>query len=172
MSSEPEDRETQGTEHTDDIQQAEETPGVEEIQDTQGEQLLYAKVLEIGMFTGLAILFITFTLYASGILAPAVPRERISSYWTQGVHEYLEAVNHDYLHMEHPPTGWAWTTMLDKGDFLNFVGIAMLAGVTIVCYLAIVPMLLRKRDYAYLTIAVLEVLVLSLAASGILAVGH
>ena len=62
--------------------------------------------------------------------------------------------------------------MLDKGDFLNFVGIAILAGVTILCYLAIVPTLLRKKDNAYLTMAILEVLVLTLAASGILAVGH
>ncbi len=141
-------------------------------QESQSEQLLYARVLEIGMYIGLVILFITFALYASGIMAPAVPLDEISNYWSQGVHGYLETVNDGYLHMEHPPTGWAWVTMLGKGDFLNFVGIAILAGVTIICYLAIVPMLLRKRDYAYLTIAVLEALVLSLAASGILAVGH
>ena len=81
-------------------------------------------------------------------------------------------VNDDFLHMEHPPTGWAWVGMLDKGDFLNFVGIAILAGVTILCYLAIVPTLLRKKDNAYLAMALVEVLVLALAASGILAVGH
>jgi hypothetical protein len=62
--------------------------------------------------------------------------------------------------------------MLGKGDFLNFVGIAILAGVTIICYLAIVPTLLRKKDTAYLLMAIAEVLILSLAASGILAVGH
>jgi hypothetical protein len=62
--------------------------------------------------------------------------------------------------------------MLAKGDFLNFVGIAILAGVTIICYLAIVPTLLRKKDRAYLTMAIVEVLVLALAASGILSVGH
>lgn len=140
--------------------------------ETHSEQLLYAKVLAIGMYLGLLILFVTFALYVSGILAPAVPLEKISSYWNQGVHEYLEAVNHDYLHMEQPPTGWAWVTMLGKGDFLNFIGIAILAGITIVCYLAIVPGLLRKKDYAYSTMAVIEVVVLGLAASGILAVGH
>ena len=141
-------------------------------QEDQTEQLLYAKVLEIGMYIGLAILFITFALYVSGLLAPAVPLDQVSNYWNQGVHEYLEAVNHDYLHMEHLPTGWAWLTMLGKGDFLNFIGIAILAGITIICYLAIVPTLLRKKDNAYLTMAVLEVIVLTLAASGILAVGH
>jgi hypothetical protein len=141
-------------------------------QETQSEQLLYASVLEIGMYIGLAILFITFALYASGILAPAVPLDKISWYWDQGVDKYLEAVNHDYWHMEHPPTGWAWVTMVEKGDFLNFVGIAILSGITIICYLAIVPALLRKKDRAYLSMVILEVLVLALAASGILAAGH
>ena len=141
-------------------------------QEEQSEQIVYAKVLEIGMYIGLVILFITFALYASGVLAPAVPLDHVSNYWHHGVHEYLEAVNHDYLHMEHPPTGWAWTAMLAKGDFLNFVGIAILSGVTIICYLAIVPTLLRKKDTAYVTMALVEALVLILAASGILAVGH
>jgi hypothetical protein len=141
-------------------------------QESQDEQFLYAGVLEIGMYIGLVILFITFGLYASGILAPAVPLDQISNYWNQGVHEYLEAVNRDHLHMEHPPTGWAWVTMLGKGDFLNFVGIAILGGITIICYLAIAPALLRKKDFAYLAMVLLEVLVLSLAASGLLVVGH
>ena len=50
----------------------------------------------------------------------------------------------------------------------TIVGIAILAGLTIVCYLAIIPTLMRKKDTAYLVIAVVEVLVLTLAASGIL----
>jgi hypothetical protein len=140
--------------------------------ETRNEQLLYASVLEIGVYLGLVLLFITFALYASGIVAPAVPLEQIPSYWDQGVDKYLEAVNHDHWHMARPPTGWEWVTMLGKSDFLNFVGIAILAGVTVFCYLAIVPALLRKKDVAYLTMVVLEVIVLALAASGILAVGH
>jgi hypothetical protein len=144
----------------------------QENQDAQAEQLLYASVLEIGMYIGLAVLFITFALYTSGILAPAVPLDHVSAYWNQEVHEYLEEVNRGYWHMEHPPTGWAWVTMLGKADFLNFIGIAILSGATIICYLAIVPALLRKKDRAYVAMALLEVLVLTLAASGILAVGH
>jgi hypothetical protein len=141
-------------------------------QEEQSEQLVYARVLEIGMYIGLVILFVTFALYVSRIMAPAVPLEQVSNYWTHGVHEYLEVVNEDFLHLEHPPTGWAWVGMLNKGDFLNFVGIAILAGISIFCYLAIVPTLLRKKDTAYLVMTLLEVLVLVLAASGILAVGH
>ena len=141
-------------------------------EDAQSEQILYARVLEIGMYIGLVILFITFSVYVSGIMTPAVPLDQVSSYWHLGVHDYLVAVNQNHLQLDHPPTGWAWVTMLGKGDFLNFIGIAILGGITIICYLAIIPTLLRKRDNAYLAMALAEVMVLTLAASGILAVGH
>ena len=47
----------------------------------------------------------------------------------------------------------------------------MLSGLTILCYLVILPILFRKKDTAYAIIAIVEVLVLSLAASGLLKVG-
>jgi hypothetical protein len=139
---------------------------------TQEDQLLYAKVLAIGMYVGLAILFITFGLYVSGIMAPAIPLDQVSNYWHLGVNEYLEVVNRDFLRLEHAPTGWAWVNMVGKGDFLNFIGIAVLAGITIICYLAIVPSLLRQKDNAYVSMVLVEVVVLAFAASGLLAVGH
>jgi len=77
-------------------------------QEEQSEQLVYAKVLEIGMYLGLVILFVTFGLYVSRAVAPAVPLEQVSNYWSHGVHGYLEAVNDNFLHMEKPPAGWTW----------------------------------------------------------------
>ena len=62
--------------------------------------------------------------------------------------------------------------MLKYGDFVNFIGIAMLAGVTIFCYAAIVPTLLKNNDKVYAILAIIEVIILSAAASGLLAVGH
>ena len=136
------------------------------------EQLRYAAILEVGVYAGLVILLVTFALYASGVVAPSVPVHELPGYWQMSVHEYLEATNVDHLHHEHVITGWAWVSVVGKGDYLNFVGIALLAGVTIVCFLGIIPTLLRKHDHVYAIMAVLEVLVLSLAASGVLAVGH
>jgi uncharacterized membrane protein len=129
------------------------------------EQLTYAKILDIGMKIGLIAIIITFAIYALGVLSPHIPVQDVSKYWTLSVHDYLLATN--------IPNGWGWLSMLEKGDFLNFTGIAFLAGVTIICYLAIVPILFRKKDTVYGIIAILEVLVLVLAASGILKVaGH
>ncbi|KPJ91006.1 MAG: hypothetical protein AMS18_09530 [Gemmatimonas sp. SG8_17] len=136
------------------------------------EQLLYAKILEIGMFVGLGLLLVTFFLYVSGIVGPAVPVEELPKYWEMSVHDYLEATNHDYVHSEHVITGWSWLAVLGKGDYLNFLGIALLSGVTVVCYLGIVPILIKKRDLVFAAIALVEVVILTLAASGILSVGH
>jgi hypothetical protein len=128
------------------------------------EQLLYAKILEWGMYLGLLILFITFGLYTFGIIDPYIPLDKISEYWSYNVN--------DYLHHAEIKAGWAWLGMLKYGDFINFIGVAILAGVTIICYAAIVPTLLKSNDKVYAIIAVLEVIILSAAASGILAVGH
>jgi hypothetical protein len=127
------------------------------------EQMAYAGVLNIGMWLGLAILVITFFIYLSGVLPNFVPIDDLPKYWTMRVH--------DYNHELHAPTGWGWTALVGKGDYLNFVGIAMLSGLTILCYMVILPILIRKKDTAYVVIAIAEILVLSLAASGLLKVG-
>ena len=127
------------------------------------EQLLYAKILERGMYLGLLILLITFGLYAFGIMDPYIPLDKISKYWSMNVN--------DYLHHANIKPGWAWVGMLKYGDFVNFIGIAILAGVTILCYAAIVPKLLKNKDTVYAIIAILEVIVLTVAASGILGAG-
>ena len=128
------------------------------------EQTRYAAVLEKGMYVGLACLFITFVLYVSGIMQPHVPLENLSEHWAKPVHEYL--------HDAEIETGWAWVTMLGYGDFVNFIGVAILGGVTILCYLAIIPLLLKRKETIYAILAFLEVVVLLAAASGIFAVGH
>ncbi len=127
------------------------------------EQLAYAKLLDSGMKLGLLTLIVTFIIYLTGILSPHVPVSDLPNYWKMPVHKYLAATG------IHP--GWAWLGMLGKGDFLNFIGIAFLAGVTIMCYVRIIPILLKKKDTIYAVLAVVEVLVLALAASGILKAG-
>ena len=143
-----------------------ETPGAD------ADQLLYAGILARGMYLGLGILLVTFALYITGIIQPGVPIEELPTYWTLSAHDYLEAVNHEFLHRPEVITGWGWVALLGMGDYLNFIGIALLAAVTIVCYMGILPSLFRKKDWIYATIAALEVLILAQAASGIVAVGH
>jgi hypothetical protein len=127
------------------------------------EQLVYAKILDIGMKLGLLLIILTFLVYLSGILTPYIPVNDLPKYWSMPVHKYLEATG------IHP--GWAWLSLIGKGDFLNFIGIAFLAGITIICYIPIIPIFLKKKDKVYAAIAVTEILVLVLAASGVLKSG-
>ena len=127
------------------------------------EQVLYAKILNIGMLIGLDGLVVAFIIYSTGILEPLIPLEKVQSYWILSVHEYLEQSGIQ--------AGWAWFGKLQFGDMLNFLPIAFLSLLTIVCYIAIIPGLIRKKDTAYVVIAVLEIIVLAVAASGILGTG-
>ncbi len=127
------------------------------------EQLAYAKLLDYGMKAGLLILVLTFIIYVLGLLPSHIPMDDISKYWSMSVHDYLKVTN---IH-----TGWSWLYMLHRGDFLNFIGIAFLAGITVICYIRIIPIFLKKKDLVYAILAVLESLVLILAASGLLKTG-
>jgi hypothetical protein len=131
---------------------------------TTPEQLAYATVLDWGMKIGFVGLVITFLLYVFGIITPHVPLEQLPYYWSMSANEYLKAAN--------VGTGWSWLYLSDKGDFINFFGIAFLSLVTIVCYMRILPIFLKNKDNVYATIAGIEILVLVLAASGILVIGH
>ncbi len=127
------------------------------------EQFAYAGVLNIGMWLGLAILVITFIVYVSGALSCHVSINDLPQYWGKSSKEFIHSCN--------APTGWGWAVLLGKGDYLNFLGIAMLSGLTILCYIVILPILIRKKDTPYIIIAVLEIAVLALAASGLMKVG-
>lgn len=129
-----------------------------------GISKIYADILEKGRFAGLILLFITYMIYIFNIAKSYIPIDQLENLWGLGIDEFLEQANLS--------TGWTWIHMLTFSDFMNFAGIAILAGITIVCYLFIIPKLCKKKDYIYLGIAVLQVIVLVTAASGILITGH
>ena len=127
------------------------------------ERTAYANTLDIGVKTGFAVVVICFLIYISGALNPVIPFSELAGRWRLPVHEFIEQTG--------SPSGWGWVWKLDRGDALIFFALAWLSSVTIVCYLRIIPILIRKGDTIYLIIAVLEVAVLLLAASGVLHVG-
>ena len=124
------------------------------------ESLIYARLLNIGRAIGLVALIIAFGIYIADIIPPKIPLNELSTYWG------LSAK--DYLTMTGIQTGWSWMRMLRYSDFMNFLPIVFLSGITIICYLSIIPIFFRKKNRIYAWIAILEVLVLVFAASGIL----
>lgn len=127
------------------------------------EQVIYANILVIGVWSGIAIMFTTYFIYAFGLLPTHVDTTLITQLWGKGVNEYLE--------LTHSPHGWGWVALIGKGDFLNYVGFVLLALMTIICYIVLLKGYLAKKDWIYATIALLEILVLSVAASGLLGSG-
>lgn len=127
------------------------------------EQILYAKILNAGMLIGLTGLVFSFILYSTGVLTPLIPLEEVTAHWETSVHDYLSESGIS--------AGWTWLQNLSYGDMLNFLPIAFLSLLTIICYLAILPKLFRKKDIPYIVICILEIIVLAVAASGILGTG-
>ncbi|MFP3870801.1 MAG: DUF1634 domain-containing protein [Syntrophobacteria bacterium] len=127
------------------------------------EQLAYGNLLFYGSWIAIAILLVTYFVYAAGILEPYIPMEQLPHYWTNSASEYVHEAN--------VPLGWGWVSLLGKGDFLNFMGIVLLAGMTIVCFLTLLPAYIRAGDIPFVVIVLLEVLVLCVGASGILGAG-
>lgn len=125
------------------------------------EELRYARVLDIGVKVGLVLLILSFVIYVSGILPPLIPFESLPMYWGLSAKEFAKAT--------HMPMGWGWLSLIGKGDILNLVAIAFLAGVSAICCLAVLPIFARRREMAQLFIAMLHIVVLVLAASNILA---
>ncbi|UCD79974.1 MAG: hypothetical protein JSW26_00645 [Desulfobacterales bacterium] len=127
------------------------------------EQIIYANLLIIGVWLGIIILVTTYAIYLTGILPSHIDISAIPKVWGKGVNEFLE--------ITHSPHGWGWVPLLAKGDFLNYIGFALLALMTIACYLVLVRGYIRQKNWIFTVIAVLEIVVLSVAASGILGGG-
>ena len=125
------------------------------------EQLRYARILDIGMKTGLVVLIAGFAAYLGGVVPPQVPQEALSRLWMLPVDDYLRASG--------SAPGWAGLAQVNWGEVLALGGVALLAGISIPCLAALLPAYARRRDWAYAAIVSLLVGVLTLAATGCIA---
>lgn len=130
---------------------------------TPQEQITYANMLYYGSCSGLVIMVVTYLLYILGVVEPHVPVQDLAQLWSQPFNVYLEQGK--------VPVGWGWATLLHTGDFMNFIGIALLAGMTLICFVPLIPAYLAKKEPVFAAIAAAEVIVLGLAASGIFGAG-
>jgi hypothetical protein len=125
---------------------------------------VYARWLDWGTRLSLAVLVAAFLAYVFGLTPAALPLAEMPRFWRLPLERYLA--------LSGAPTGWGWLAMLDKGEYQNLVGVALLGLVTVVCYLRVLPRLLARRERLHAAIVAAQVLVLLLAASGLLAGGH
>lgn len=128
------------------------------------EQRRYATWLSWGARSGLAILVVTFLAYVLGWLPARIPLEQMPAVWNLSAHDYLQQTG--------APTGWQWLSLVGQGDFAGLMGIAWLSGCSVLCLLVVMPIYARRKDWVFVTICVIALLVQLLAASGMLTVGH
>ena len=138
------------------------TPENTELQ--HAESAMYATLLNWGMQLSLLVLVLSFAAYLFGLMTPLVPLDQLTQLWGQPVASYLKNTG--------TPQGWGWLARAGHGDMLTLVGIALLAGCSLPPLLGLIPLYLKRRDYAYVGICLTIVLVLLLAASGALGGAH
>jgi hypothetical protein len=128
------------------------------------EQKIYARWLDQGTRIGLVALIAAFLSYAFGLWDAFVPLGRLPALWSLPVDRYLALTG--------APTGWGWLALLGRSDYLNQLAVAVLALITVICYLRIVPILWRRGERLHAGMAMAQVVVLIAAASGVLTGGH
>jgi hypothetical protein len=120
---------------------------------------LYARWLDFATMAGFAISLVAFLLYAGGVLPAYVPLAELPRHWALPVHRFIEVTG--------APQGWAWLGELRYGDGLNLAAVALLGLVTPVCYARLLPALVARRDWLQALLAILQLVVLLGAASGL-----
>ena len=128
------------------------------------EQRAYARWLELGTRAGLWLLIAAFVAYVLGVIEPHVALERLPTLWGLPADRYQA--------LTRSPTGWGWLALLHRSDYLSLLAVAMLALITLVCYLRILLIHAGRGERVVATIIAAQVIVLLAAASGVLAGGH
>ncbi len=128
------------------------------------EQLRYATWLDWGTRVGLVVLLLSFAAYVLGLAESHVPVSRLPELWVHPVGRFLE--------LTASPTGWGWLALVHRGDIAGLLGIAILAGSSVLCLLALVPLYWSRGDRAFAAICLAEVAVVLVAASGWIAGSH
>jgi hypothetical protein len=123
----------------------------------------YARWLAVGTCIGLALLVAAFVGYLFGA-APHVPIDKLPTLWRGSAADLLAATG--------LRSGWGWAGLLHRSDMLVLAAIALLTSCSIACLAAVIPIFRSRGETAFVVICILQILVLVLAASGVLATGH
>lgn len=127
-------------------------------------ELIYARWLDRATRIALGVLVASFALYVLGIVEPLVPVQELARLWTLPVDRFVAATG--------APTGWGWVRHLGRGDYLNLAGVALLGLITVLCYARIVPVAIRSGERLYAGLAIVQIIVLLAAATGLYSSGH
>jgi len=127
-------------------------------------QQTYARWLDAATRLAFAASLLAFVAYASGLVPSFVPLDALPGLWHLPLDQYLARTG--------APVGWGWLQLAGFSDYLNLACIALIGAVTLLCYLAVLPLLLRLGERLQAALVAAQIVVLLVAASGALAGGH
>lgn len=130
--------------------------------DALDAQRRYAQWLRWTTRIGVVLLIATFVVYITGLVPDYVPISRLPSLWGQSAAQVLR--------LTHIPPGWhGWASLILHGDMMVLGTLGVLICSSILCLAAAMPVFWRRGEHALVVISVLQILVLAVAASGVLA---
>jgi hypothetical protein len=118
----------------------------------------YARWLEWITRLGLAGATAAFVAYVAGWLPRDIPLEALPSLWTLPLDRYVAATG--------AAVGWAWLEAPRGAEHVNLLAVGFLAAAPLICYAVIAITFARAGQAVSALIAVLQVVVLACAASG------
>jgi hypothetical protein len=130
-------------------------------------QFAYAKTLDIVAHAVMLVIGIGYLLYILRLLPLTVPIETIAGNWQLSSSE-LQSKLHVFC-------GWSCFTSLPvllHGDAVSYASVVMLSMATLFCLVTAVMAFFREKNHLFLMIAILQVVVLLVAASGVMTLGH
>ncbi|MFT5239294.1 MAG: hypothetical protein ACI9OU_000581 [Candidatus Promineifilaceae bacterium] len=127
-------------------------------------QSTFARVLYWGNALGVICLVLGLVAYFAGWMDTFVPRDSLAHYSMISMEQFKAETRIEL--------GWAWLRYLDHVDYLNYIGLAILSGITILCYMTLVPAFSRRGERAYVILVVLQVAVFLAAMTGLVGGAH
>lgn len=118
------------------------------------EQQIYAKILQYLSIIIFTLLFFTYAIYATGLISPYVSPEELIKL----------LIEDDKLEHVAPHIG-KYSELAGHCEILLFIPLLLLAFSTLFCFIAITPILFRKKDVPYLIIAVIEIILLVIVST-------
>ena len=123
----------------------------------------FAVVEGWGVRIGVIAVIIGFVLYVTGLVAPLIPIDQLVQFWGLEASQMISATG--------ALQGWAWIGHLTRSDIMAFFGLVILISVVMASYLAILPLLVRRKDTIYVVLVILQLAVFVLAAGNFLGSG-
>jgi hypothetical protein len=130
-------------------------------------QLVYARTLDYVAHSVIILMAVGYFLYLTELLPLSVPIETIAGNWHLSAAHLQAKLN--------LPCGWGCFTSpagLLHGDIFSYISVIFLSLATLICLASAVAVFISEKKHLYSAIATLQVLVLLVAASGIMTGGR